>query len=181
MNTPSIKQIEFINRLKTERVVAPEFADLVPKSSAEASLMINSLMASAKKPRTLTGVWADLQHALTLIPTGRYAIPAADVQTLFPSASNVLGGNDHLFLRIYRFKDRLYMVRLYGSVGNFRTERIKPETVLALTQMIRPRAREFSQLFGRLFTVCGRCAAPLTDPESRRLALGPDCRQVFGL
>lgn len=181
MNAPSIKQIEFIAKLKTEREVTPEVAALVPSTSAEASLLISNLLASPHLPKPQNGIWAEVQDRLALIPTGRYAVPAEDVQRLFPSATNVLSGNDHLFLKVYRYKQRLYMVRLYGSVGDFRTERIKPATQLALAALVRPRALELSQLFGTLFRVCGRCAAPLTDPESRRLSLGPDCRQVFGL
>ncbi len=181
MNTPSIKQIEFIAKLKDERDITPEMRGLVPKTSQEASLMITTFLACAKKSQPASGVWAEVQDRLALIPTGRYAVPAEDVQRLFPSATNVLSGNDHLFLKVYRYKQRLYMVRLYGSVGDFRTERIKPATQLALAALVRPRALELSQLFGTLFRVCGRCAAPLTDPESRRLSLGPDCRQVFGL
>lgn len=143
--------------------------------------MITSLLASAHLPKPQNGVWAEVQERLNLVPTGRYAVPAADVQRLFPNAPDPVGGNDHLFLKVYRYKQRLYMVRLYGSVGDFRSERLKPTTVLALAGLVRPRALELSQLFGQLFRVCGRCAAPLTDPESRRLSLGPDCRQVFGL
>lgn len=181
MNTPSIKQIEFINKLKSERVITTEVAALNPSTSAEASLMITNLLAAPRKPKPLDGVYAEIQHRLELMPTGRYAVPAADVQALFPNATDVLAGNDHLFIRTYRFKNRLYMVRLYGAPGDFRSERMKPATVLALAGLVRPRARELTQLFGSLFRICGRCAAPLTDPESRRLSLGPECRQVFGL
>jgi hypothetical protein len=39
---------------------------------------------------------------------------------------------------------------------------------------------KYAKIFGQHYSCCGSCGAELTDPVSRELQLGPECRKKFG-
>jgi hypothetical protein len=75
----------------------------------------------------------------------------------------------------------VYMRRLIGAPGDFLRIKLKPTTVDTLAELLADDSLRYAQTFGRVYTCCGKCGAPLTDDESRRLAIGPKCRGAWGL
>lgn len=128
---------------------------------------------------------------LNLIPTGRYAVP-----DLAP------GSTDYIFLMVTRIKrDHTrskkfrYGWKSYGServatgtlevrqwrgdtkelIGEQRPGETYRGTHTEEFQMILQDPVASTKLFGRLIEACGRCGRTLTDPDSRRDGIGPEC------
>jgi hypothetical protein len=131
----------------------------------------------------------------SLIPTGRYAVPDLDG-----------GSKDYIFLTVrevpkthMRTKKYRYGWVQYGSEevakGTLEIRRHRGDTK-ELVGECRPgenyrgdHVREFelivrdptaaTKLFGKLMGCCGRCGKSLTDPESRKQGIGPECIKHF--
>lgn len=180
LNPVSPKQTDFINLLLKERVVpdAIREAALTVTDKRVASGLIGAMIGLPKKVvDPAAAARAELAELLATAEISKYAIPAA---ALVPMGFNV--GNDLLFIEIRRAPGgRVYMRRLHGAPGAFRRSILGPTLQVGLLKLVKGRHVEFAALFGKSFGVCGRCAAPLTDAESRRVQFGPECRKVFGL
>lgn len=126
---------------------------------------------------------------LTTIPEGRYAVPD-------------LSGTDFIFLsvaKVHKTKERSKKFRFgwisYGNeevlAGTLEVRRWRGETkeligeqrpgetyrgdYLDEWRMILTDPVSSMKLFGVIHERCGRCGTSLTDPESRRRAIGPEC------
>lgn len=184
----SPRQREFINKLLEERVVPEGVADeirvLMDKPDAEPrlhiSVVIDQLLEMPKKGAgagsaggsAAGGYWAGIEKA-------KYAIPRSDL----PIAVHALmGGNDHLFVEVREYMERVYIRQLHGAPGSFSRSKINDRALVnEIVRVLRGSCLEYTQLFGDLYSCCGVCGAELTDETSRRLKLGPTCRGRFGL
>ena len=109
----------------------------------------------------------------------KYAIPASYLFTSYP---NLKITGDLLFLEVKTYKGKRYLNRLQGAPGDFTRSWVGDyATGTGLLKFIAGRHVEFAGLFAKHFSVCGRCASPLTDQKSRETGIGPECRKVWGL
>lgn len=178
------KQLDFIAKLRGERTMS-KWTEKSYQSEANAGL--TSKQASywigyllAMKPDTPAAPGpvgnADVIAALEGVELSKYAVPTLGL--MIPGL-NLTG--DLLFLEVRRYRETTYMRRLHGAPGNFQRTRFTPSQTIALAAVIKGKHEEFARLFGKHFTCCGRCGAPLTDQKSRETFLGPECRKVFAL
>lgn len=179
----SEKQITFITSLIAEREL-----DSITRSSLTATVstlnkkgasgLIKMLLALPKAAEKVLSVPAmSLQEALSKAPKSKYAIPASECDIMLEGTS-ITG--DLLFLEIREYMGSLYMRRLTGSVGGFTRHRVPNKDATALVNLISQDPYKYTKLFGQHYSCCGSCGAELTDPVSRDLQLGPECRKKFG-
>ena len=132
---------------------SPAFAELVKK--AEPNL------------------YGELIGALQGVPKSKYAIPVSELMTdLLTDAVH----GDLVFLEV-----KEYMKKLFGSVGAFTRVRPAVEDALVFVRIIKTDPYKYTKLFAEHYQCCGKCGAELTDPKSRELMLGPECRKAFSL
>lgn len=142
---------------KIEVPPAPDFAELVKK--AEPNL------------------YGELLGALQELPKSKYAIPVSELMTdLLTDAVH----GDLVFLEVKEYMKKPYMKKLFGSVGAFTRVRPAIDDALVFARIIAKDPYKYAKLFGEHYKCCGKCGAELTDPRSRELMLGPDCRKAFG-
>jgi hypothetical protein len=118
-----------------------------------------------------------LQEALSKAPKSKYAIPVEELDIALNSTP--LNG-DLLFLEIREYMNNLYMRRLTGSVGGFTRWKVANDDAVTLVNIIAQDPYKYTKIFGQHYSCCGSCGAELTDPISRELQLGPECRKKFG-
>lgn len=102
----------------------------------------------------------------TTLPAGHYAIPSA-------------GHNDLDFYRIDRPTTGRYAGLTFVKVvvGGRPARRLPRSLAQPVIDRIEAHgAQEAAQTYGREIGRCYRCNRHLTDEESRRLGIGPDCR-----
>lgn len=132
---------------------------------------------------------------LTLIPEGRYAVPDLDPSSkdyLFLMVRKV--PRDHTRSRKYRYGWKSYgieqvaagtlEVRLWhGDAKELVGEQRPGETYRGdftdEFKLIMKDPTASSKLFGLLINCCGKCGKTLTDPESRKRGIGPECVKRF--
>jgi hypothetical protein len=137
---------------------SPAFAELVKK--AEPNL------------------YGELIGALQGVPKSKYAIPVSELMTdLLTDAVH----GDLVFLEVKEYMNKTYMKKLYGSVGAFTRVRPAIEDALVFVKIIKADPYKYTKLFAEHYQCCGKCGAELTDPKSRELMLGPECRKAFSL
>ena len=176
---PSEKQVAFINTLLAERELDPAAAEgfktaLTSMDKRAASKLIDMLLAL---PKAETKVLGSIQEALLKAPKSKYAVPVDEIDIALTDTQ--LTG-DLLFLEIREYKGSLFMRRLTGSVGGFTRWRVSNTDAVTLVNLIAKDPYKYTKLFGEHYSCCGSCGAELTDPESRKLQLGPECRKKFG-
>lgn len=180
--TASPKQIDFLRSLDAEREgfrpsdLVSTLAGTREATSTEASQWIGALLRLPKKAKPAPAPSDALHVALAAAVPSMYAIPTAGL--ILPGV-NMTG--DLLFVEVRPWKGRNYLNRLHGAPGHFTRSRFTRSQSLGILAVIAGKHLEYARLFGEKFTVCGRCAAPLTDQRSRELFLGPTCAQHFGV
>ncbi|NDI00172.1 MAG: hypothetical protein EBY78_07665 [Actinobacteria bacterium] len=177
---PSEKQVDFILTLLKEREIeageADELRENLPHlNKREASDLIARLLKLPKLPKAPRV--NPTQVPLTTIQKSKYALPVADLSHL-DLGFEIHG--DLLFLEVREFMGTLYMRRLTGSLGGFTRHKLSVQDVIDLVGVIRSNQYGYAKLFGIHYSCCGSCGAELTDPTSRSLQLGPECRKKFG-
>jgi hypothetical protein len=182
----SDKQITFINELLDSRqlpagdpiiqqFIDDRFTMLSTITKRSASAVISMLLGM---PKVVTSDTSDLQRWLSSVPKSKYAIPVDELD-IAPLTGTPLTG-DLLFVEIREYQDVLYMRRLSGSVGGFNRDKMPAADVKIVTDIIATHPYKYTRLFGEHYACCGKCGAELTDPTSRSLFLGPECRKAFG-
>lgn len=184
---PSPAQISFIeDLLDTREATAEQVAATKARITAgtlsrkAASLTIEKLLAMPKRVAASApapAAYGELVKLLQGIPCAKYAIPAAELETLVEK-TQVHG--DLLFVEVKEYKKRLYMRKLTGAVGGFSRWKIELEDSIAIAGLLAGDPYKYTKLFGEHYSCCGKCGAELTDPVSRELFLGPTCRKSFG-
>lgn len=180
-NPVTDNQKNFIHSLAGKKVLPSDIAERVALidagTVAQASALIDTLKALPWKPRNAGDeALAVLAEALGGIEKSFYAIPADEAERYLGIE---MGRNDYLFVEVRERNKRRYMNRLHGSVGFFRRSRLSVETIKGLSKVIARNPLEYATNFADIFSVCGCCGANLTDPVSRELKFGPECRKRF--
>lgn len=182
----SDKQITFINELLDSRelptgdpILEPfindRFTMLSTVNKRTASAVISMLLGL---PKVVAPSEASLQAELSRVPKAKYAIPVDELD-IAPLTGTSLTG-DLLFVEIREYHDVLYMRRLTGSVGHFNRDKMPAGDVKIVLDVLASNPYKYTHLFGKHYACCGKCGAELTDPISREMFLGPECRKAFG-
>ena len=179
----SEKQVAFIDSLLNEReldaVQVTSFRSMLPTmTKKQASGMIDLLLRLPQRSTKVPGATKSLlQEALSKAPKSKYAVP---VDELDISLEDTPLTGDLLFLEIREYMGNLYMRRLTGSVGGFTRHKVPSQDSIVIMDIIAKDPYKYAKIFGQHYSCCGSCGAELTDPVSRDLQLGPECRKKFG-
>lgn len=175
---PSEKQVAFIKNLLAERdldedVAQQHLANLPTMDKATASKLIDALL---KLPQVRRG--GVLHTFLASLPKSKYAVPVeefelADLDARFHG--------DLAFFEVREYMGYLYMRQLTGSIGGFNRIKLSNDDTVKIAKIISRDPKWYAVRFGIEYQCCGSCGAELTDPVSRELQLGPECRRKFGL
>jgi len=183
-NAASDKQISFINDLLATRELEPVAAEgfrvaVATMDKKAASRLITVLLALPKKEAKVDPAAgkSQLQEALSKAPKSKYAIPNDELDI---SLVDTKLTGDHIFVEIREYMGNLYMRRLHGSVGAFTRSHVSNKDAVTIVNHIANDPYKYTRIFGVLYSCCGSCGAELTDPISRELQLGPECRKKFG-
>jgi hypothetical protein len=194
MEAPSERQIKFLEDLLVQKAIPEVILNVfVEQRSAltkkQASGYISMFLGfpEAEVKKSVAGLtpeqearqrlFAELNEALQTVPKSKYAIPVTELMLDFMKKP-VHG--DLVFLEIKEYMKRLQMNKLFGSVGAFTRVRPDVEDALAFIRVIQKDPYKYARTFAEHYKCCGKCGADLTDPRSRELMLGPDCRRAFG-
>lgn len=156
-------QRNFINSLRIQRALAPLTRD------EDAALDMRAASREIDRLKTLPVV-APVAPAARAglfdgLPTSKYAVE--------------LDGT-LVFCEIRTWQGRTYMRRLLGAPGDW--NRVKPtyaEQRSLVAAIHAATAVEAAKRYSFEFTRCCVCEAPLSDEESRRVGMGPVCRNRF--
>jgi hypothetical protein len=179
----SEKQVAFIDSLLTEReldsIQISSFRSMLPTlTKKQASSTIDLLLRLPQKATKVPGADKSvLQEALSSAPKSKYAIPASELDI---SLEGTPLTGDLLFIEVKEYMGNLYMRRLTGSVGGFTRHRVPSQDSITIMNVISQNPYKYTKIFGQHYSCCGSCGAELTDPVSRDLQLGPECRKKFG-
>jgi len=179
----SEKQVAFIDSLLTEReldaIQVSSFRSMLPTlTKKQASSTIDLLLRLPQKATKVPGATKSLlQEALLKAPKSKYAIPAGELDI---SLEGTPLTGDLLFIEVKEYMGNLYMRRLTGSVGGFTRHRVPSQDSITIMNVISQDPYKYAKIFGQHYSCCGSCGAELTDPVSRDLQLGPECRKKFG-
>jgi hypothetical protein len=179
----SEKQVAFIDSLINEReldaIQVSSFRSMLPTlNKKQASSTIELLLRLPQRSTKVPGATKSLlQEALSKAPKSKYAVP---VDELDISLEDTPLTGDLLFLEIREYMGNLYMRRLTGSVGGFTRHKVPSQDSMVIMDIIAQDPYKYTKIFGQHYSCCGSCGAELTDPVSRDLQLGPECRKKFG-
>jgi hypothetical protein len=181
------RQVAFLRSLLAERAVPAEIASAVLVSGsldalarADVSRYIDTLLAS---PRVAPKVSFAPTGALASLPLAKFAVPASHLEG---ALSDYTPTGDLVFIETREFtapdgRTVRYMRRLTGAPSDFTRSRFSREDALAVARVLSADTLSYIRAFGEHFTVCGKCASPLTDARSRARFLGPDCARQLGV
>ena len=177
----SEKQINFVCDLLDKREVPADIVETITDAMADGAY--TKAMASAdidaflKLPKRASATKSGMQALLASVPKSKYAIPTDVLE--FTEADDDFRG-DLVFIEIKEYMSTLYMRQLHGAPGSFNRSKLSTASVKAIVGIIATDPYGYTRLFGERYTCCGSCGAELTDPVSRELMLGPECRKKFG-
>lgn len=184
-NPATGKQINFIKSLIDEREMTQDersarSTTMHLLSTKTASELIDTLLKLPKRAdkvaftATATG---SLQASLAKAPKSKYAIPVEEIDII---VENTPMHGDLLFIEIREYMNRLFMRRLTGAPGGFSRWHVNPKDAAIIAEHLAKDPYRYVKIFGEHYSCCGSCGAELTDPVSRELQLGPECRKKFG-
>jgi hypothetical protein len=195
------KQIKFLDDLLGDRELSDEMrSDYQARKATldikKASELIGKFLKFPKKPKQLPlplepkvdysdlvkkqvpNLYGQLIEALSAVPMSKYAIPTSEL--MLDMLKKPVHG-DLVFLEVKEYKGKVYMKKLFGAPGAFSRVRPDVEDALAFVGIIKTDPYKYTKLFAEHYQCCGKCGAELTDPKSRELMLGPECRKAFSL
>ena len=175
---PSEKQVAFIKNLLAERdldedVAQQHLANLPTMDKATASKLIDALIKLPVVRRS-----SILQTELSALPKSKYAVPVEEFEL---ANLDVKLHGDLGFFEVREYMGNLYMRQLTGSIGGFNRIKLSNDDTVKIAKIISRDPKWYAVRFGIEYQCCGSCGAELTDPVSRELQLGPECRRKFGL
>lgn len=174
------RQKYFIASLTEEREVPSDIRETLDAgevSKRDASKIIDALL-KAPKLGPVFRTYNPVVERLEALPLSKYAIPMAEIA---PVLSEKAIHGEYLFVEIRKYEGRTYLRRLSGAPGDFVRFRMSNEDTLAICGVLDQNPLKYIQTFGRVYTCCGKCGAPLTDDTSRARLLGPDCARQLGV
>lgn len=162
-------QYELIQRLLTEREMTPLPAYEVAKtqlSKQEATELITHLIKDVPRP-----------VASSQVRTGglsKFGVPAG-----YYAVNSLTGNNDTDFFEVNvpeegKWKGYTFVSRVIGGRPSVRIK--GPQANHALQEIVAVGINEAKQRYGREIGRCGECNRHLTDELSRRIGIGPVCR-----
>lgn len=176
----SDKQIKFLSDLLAARETTPDELEMWTAALESgyfdkkgASSLIDELLKRPKVAKPKSG----MQALLASVPKSKYAVPVAELE--FTDADDKFTG-DLVFIELKEYMQTLYMRQLHGAPGAFNRSKLSSKSVKAIIEIVAKDAYKYAKIFGEHYTCCGSCGAELTDPKSRELMLGPECRKKFG-
>ena len=179
----SEKQVAFIDSLINEReldaIQVSSFRSMLPTlTKKQASGTIDLLLRLPQRSTKVPGATKSLlQEALSKAPKSKYAVPVSELDI---SLEDTPLTGDLLFIEVKEYMNNLYMRRLTGSVGGFTRHKVPSQDSIVIMNIIAKDPYKYAKIFGQHYSCCGSCGAELTDPVSRDLQLGPECRKKFG-
>lgn len=99
------------------------------------------------------------------VPSNRYAV-TIEGKLRFFKVNNVEAG---------KWEGWVFVEELFGSQGSFNHVAIKGKAKFDILKAIAQDEDSLAR-FGQELGICGMCASPLTDEESRAIGIGPVCR-----
>jgi hypothetical protein len=152
---------------------------------ADVSRYIDTLLASPRvAPKvSFSPAGDDSRSLLASLPLAKFAVPASHLEG---ALSDYAPTGDLVFVETREFETPdgrtvRYMRRLTGAPSDFTRSRFSPADALAVARVLSADTLAYIRAFGQHFTVCGKCASPLTDARSRARFLGPDCARQLGV
>jgi hypothetical protein len=136
-------------------------------SREKASELIEFFKSKPDKPRAHPAQ-ESLKSEIPFVPAGRYAVNNAEGILRFYSVDRPTEGRwrGYVFLSVWA-SDEQHPIK-------------NPETRNAILAEIAKDPKAAAEKFGQELGKCGICARTLTDPESRRIGIGPVCREKSG-
>jgi hypothetical protein len=169
LDEPTEKQVAYLKSLVGSRlpetdwdevVLAQQDAGTWTKRGASALIeTLKNLPAREAKPAA--------PQVTSDVPAGHYALPSS-------------GDNDLVFYRVDRPTDGKWAGRVFVKmvVGGRAASNVRRDYQQGILDRIAEYGPSEAQvLYGQEIGRCGRCNRHLTDEESRRLGIGPECRK----
>jgi Family of unknown function (DUF6011) len=184
----SEKQLSFLTTLLAERDVPAELrsalSDTTTLTSKEASASITKLLTLPRAPKVVVtedgpSPLAQYIEALAGVEKSFYAVPVSEVK--FALTATQTGDNDLIFFEVREYLKRRFARRVHGAPGGFTRSKFTIGDAITLLKWVARDPQHYAELFAEKHEVCGKCGADLTDPVSRELRFGPECRKAFGL
>jgi hypothetical protein len=173
VNPASEAQGRYITTLQKERVLPSDWLafdydqDLPFLEKADANSKINALKAMPKKDWGTNGRFP----SNWTMPAGRYAVHD-DTQWRFWEVSHGKDGT--------RWQGYTFVVMLIGAPGAYKKVRVSKHDANAVLRYIEDNQNKAMTDYGLQSGVCGRCASPLSDPQSLARGIGPVCITKLG-
>lgn len=167
---PSDGQIRYVLGLQEERNLPDDYKVkdrpmLEAMEKDEVSGVINLLKTFSLKPGASSG------RKQYTMPEGRYALQDNDAKWSFFQVDKPDKG---------RWAGYTFIKRLIGAPGQYRKETVQATVRYSILDRIERDPKKAMVDYGLQSGVCGRCASPLTDPDSLTRGLGPVCRNKLG-
>lgn len=193
---PSKRSLDYLTDLVRDRDVAPGktatqcLAQLThwlaekPRSQSEVSAMIDRNKAKAYRvalsPTPVAGktVWAPFPPVPENVPSSKFAV-LTELLTELPDSWRK---QEYLFFEVKEHKGKRQVRRLLGAPGSFSRTMLPAATASELFGHLSSDAFSYQAAltFGEIYQCCGRCAAELTDDQSRERKFGPICWDLMG-
>lgn len=170
---PSDKQLDYLMAMQDEKELPEnhephERAYWAGKEKDEVSAQISLLLTYPWKGRRAS----DNQKREYTMPEGRYALQDDDNVWRFYEVSR----SDKP-----RWKGYTFIKMLVGAPGAYNKVDLKSQSRrYAVLDIIEGNAKQAMVDYGLQSGVCGRCASPLSDPQSLERGLGPKCATMSG-
>lgn len=191
---PTVKQVRFLEDLVETRDAPKDIiddyydtVDIGGLTKKKASYLIDAFLRYPKmkrKKRSPDELIAsldspehrDFRNEVKTVPAARYAVPFDE---LFVEFLKTPVTGDLIFVEVTERYGPKKMKRLTGAPGSFSRSDLHIDDALAVLRVIARSPYDYTSMFARHYKVCGRCGAELTDPKSRDIGLGPECRKHF--
>jgi Family of unknown function (DUF6011) len=127
----------------------------------------------AKLPKGATKVAVADQFDKSQVPTGRYALSLPFDEFEFFQVDRPDKG---------KWSGFTFVRKLIGTgyAADYRKVNVRGAEAEAALRAIWKDPERFMIQFGKLSGKCGKCGAPLSDPESLELGIGPICAKNYG-
>jgi len=174
LETRDVSQLTSTIALDTITLLGGLYADTISDSMADSTIKallairpVQVQAATTKSEPVEVPSWDAIRKMTRDLPDAYYALEAKD-------------GSKHFFFQIKTGKDgRKRVYHVVGAPKTFRRKSMKMEWVYAAVKKITNDPKAAAQEFGKIFTRCAVCSAPLSDPESLARNMGPVCATRF--
>lgn len=146
----------------------------------DASDMIDRVKKLPKRAAPAPAAPAPSAWSKTPYPAVPEAVPSAKFAVLSELLTEIPGAwrtQEYLFFEVKKLHGRRVIRKLTGAPGRFNRTAIPAALASELYGHLEDEKFSFqaSKTFGEIYSVCGRCAAELTDDQSRERKFGPVC------